>query len=279
MGMYGLMRTFDICVVSLWDDHPPKWMKSGKPVPIPTKLQGRTLYAIDLLTSVRGMSWLRDTAWDWSPPYILTARRPKMTKLAWLTKRLTSLIIQHIAFDLFDTIHSTHHWSTHEQYPVTSLPILNQLVYSFCVCAETALSITIPAHIYSMYATIKLLLLLPILNMLQRLDSLFALAPTSAHGPLCSTIRFNLHRSGISGHIVGTTYLDSLSIVLQQLCYFSSRRRILSHWPENCLERPSYLGSRLHFTSSSSIAPIIRCNTPLHLKETTGYRLRLFDAS
>jgi len=124
-------------------------VKSGKHVALPTTLQGRALYSIDLLTSVRGASWLRDMAWDWSPRYILTAPRVKTNKLQWLAKNIASFILQHIALDLVDTIHHMHEWSPHEPHPVISLSIPEQLIYSLCVCSETVLSITIPTRLYS----------------------------------------------------------------------------------------------------------------------------------
>ena len=53
-AFFGIMRIFDACIVSIWDEKPPHWVVRGQVVPLPTTVSQRLAYALDLSTSVRG---------------------------------------------------------------------------------------------------------------------------------------------------------------------------------------------------------------------------------
>lgn len=51
MGLVGIMRAFDICLVSLLDAEPPYWAEKGKRLPLPTSIGGRFMYALDMVSN------------------------------------------------------------------------------------------------------------------------------------------------------------------------------------------------------------------------------------
>lgn len=105
------------------------------------------------MSSVRGASWFEDTVWDWAVPAVaLEASKPKTPKSSraqFLRSRLFTLAAQYIALDIFDTLNHTRTWDSNP-HPITSLPWPQQLLFSFSVCACTALQVTIPGTVYSL---------------------------------------------------------------------------------------------------------------------------------
>ncbi|KDQ20074.1 hypothetical protein BOTBODRAFT_51431 [Botryobasidium botryosum FD-172 SS1] len=60
-AMYGIMRVIETRIVSVWGESPPRWVVRGKVAPLPASVSGRLAYSLDLLTSLRGTSWFKDT--------------------------------------------------------------------------------------------------------------------------------------------------------------------------------------------------------------------------
>lgn len=149
MGIMGLMKTIDVCLVSLLDPEPPFWVKDGKPVPLPTTVFGRLSYGFDLITSTRGSSWFEGYRWNWATKAIHTFAAPPMSRIQYLINNLGWLGFQYILIDAFDALNHSRLWNQKEAHPVTSLPFAQQYIWSFSVCACTALAITIPNLIYS----------------------------------------------------------------------------------------------------------------------------------
>ena len=54
IGLYGIMRVIETCIISIWDETPPRWIVRGKVAPLPTTVLQRLAYSVDLLTSLRG---------------------------------------------------------------------------------------------------------------------------------------------------------------------------------------------------------------------------------
>jgi hypothetical protein len=52
LGLFGIMKAFDICLASLLDSQPPMWICEGKPVPLPRTLVGRFAYGFDLVSRI-----------------------------------------------------------------------------------------------------------------------------------------------------------------------------------------------------------------------------------
>ncbi len=149
MGVYGILRTIDICFVSLFDTEPPRWIQDGKLLPLPETLTDRVLYAIDLCVSVRGRSWFKGTVWNWSSPWMKRIRPSHTSRFPFLVSNLKWLVIQYILLDILDTINHRHSWSLSNPSPITSLPVHEQIICSLSLCICTVLSINIPCIIYS----------------------------------------------------------------------------------------------------------------------------------
>ncbi|KII92946.1 hypothetical protein PLICRDRAFT_37757 [Plicaturopsis crispa FD-325 SS-3] len=144
IGLYGIMRVLETTFVGLFDEKPPYWITDGKALPLPKTLSQRLAYALDLTTSLRGTSWFKNTHWNFAPRVLVNSPTRNMTRKQFLLSGLTSLLWQQIILDVLDTINKSRSWSSEDPYPITSLPWYEQLVFSFSVCAGTALSITIP---------------------------------------------------------------------------------------------------------------------------------------
>lgn len=56
MGLVGIMRAFDICIVSLLDAEPPHWIQNGKRTSMPTSLAGRFIYGFDMVSFLRNVA-------------------------------------------------------------------------------------------------------------------------------------------------------------------------------------------------------------------------------
>lgn len=54
LGLFGIMKAFDICLASLFDPEleTPMWIHDGKRVPPPTTLVGRLAYGFDLVSGI-----------------------------------------------------------------------------------------------------------------------------------------------------------------------------------------------------------------------------------
>lgn len=156
IGLYGIMRVIETCIVSIWDETPPRWVVHGKIMPLPTTVLQRLAYSLDLLTSLRGTrcveiyitrsqtallisflpSWFKDTHWDFAPSPIVRFAQTPLSRTSALWQRLKSFLVLYILADVFDSIARYKEWDTTLMYPVTSsgLPIHLQAIYSLSVC-------------------------------------------------------------------------------------------------------------------------------------------------
>ena len=146
VGWYMIMRVIEHTVVGLWDPTAPHWVeRAGKDsprlgYPTPQSFRERCFYAFDLLTSQRGSSWSPYLQWDWMP-YRFKSWSPAISSRHFLMASLKSMLIQYLLIDLCDTITKSRTWDTSLQYPVSSLPVLEQVIFSVALCAGTFLSI------------------------------------------------------------------------------------------------------------------------------------------
>lgn len=165
LGLFGIMKAFDICLVSLLDSQPPMWIHEGKQVPLPTTLVGRIAYGFDLVSrnvvtfnnklmlvkfsTVRGASWFSGHSWDWAPKFVASYTPGTKSRTAWFARSFGLLAFYYVVSDVFDTINHSREWSPFDQHPVTMLLMPQQLLFSFSLCVCTLLGIAIPITIYS----------------------------------------------------------------------------------------------------------------------------------
>src|ERR1700722_5063452 len=147
---YGMMRIIETTFVGLLDKKLPYWIKDGKEVPLPSTLMDRLAYSVDLATSLRGNSWFRGTSWDWAPKALVEYSPTwSMSRTRFVVGGIASLVQQFLALDVIDTIIKSRTWDTTNAYPITSLPIHEQLMFATCVCVQTFLAITFPYTFFS----------------------------------------------------------------------------------------------------------------------------------
>ncbi|TDL20606.1 hypothetical protein BD410DRAFT_790837, partial [Rickenella mellea] len=142
VAMYGLMRLLETTFDEFMDDTPSRWVYKGKELPLPTTFFQRLLFSIDLQTSLRGTSWFADTHWNWAPQALLTSPCRNQSRSQFIRNAIFWYAIQYLAIDILDTINKSRTWDTTHPYPITSLSILEQLVFSLSVCSYTILAIT-----------------------------------------------------------------------------------------------------------------------------------------
>lgn len=157
VGVYGIMKIIETNIVPLFDPARPLWVQTstGKKLPVPSNTKERLMYTIDLATSLRGTSWFTDRHWDWVPTPLLRTSTRQMTRRAFLKNSIVSLLMQHFFVDVLDTINKSRTWGSTTRFPITSLSILEQLVFSLSVCTGIFFGITI---MYTVVASVAVAL-------------------------------------------------------------------------------------------------------------------------
>ncbi|KAF8706588.1 Membrane bound O-acyl transferase family, partial [Rhizoctonia solani] len=157
IGLYGIMRIIDICIVDLLVgvSSPPRWVVDGKALPLPTSFHERFAYALDYLTTLQGTSMFKNTTWDWMPlsakRRVLSASTPRST---FVGRSFVSLFKNYLVYDALDAFNKHRIWDCSQLHPITNggLTIPEQLMVAFSVCVTTSLSISISADIVSIIA-------------------------------------------------------------------------------------------------------------------------------
>jgi hypothetical protein len=147
----AMMRTFDVCFASCWDEKPPMWVRvqedgSVEKLPLPTSFSGRLAYSLDSLTTVRGLSWFRDVVWDWTPRRIILSRPRNQSRLRFLCSNAPAFAGVYICLDLIDIIKESSHFARSSSlYPIISssppLSLPMQAFYTLCVGIYTMMNI------------------------------------------------------------------------------------------------------------------------------------------
>lgn len=164
MGMalitiYGTLKIVEVCIIGFWNkpEDWPKWVTlegsslkktdgevpQRKVIPFTPTVWGRLVYAHDLL-SVRGSSWYTGRVWDFAPAAILNQDPKPLPQLQYIRSGIMKVVECYLLQDALETIVASKTWNTMEHRPITSLPLFQQFVYAFCVCAQTCISINIP---------------------------------------------------------------------------------------------------------------------------------------
>lgn len=114
---------------------PPRWVsrRTGEILPIPDTTPGRLAYALDLTFTMRGTSWISSRYWDFLPSY-LAAYSPPPSRAKFVLRAIGRFAMTYLVFDACDTIYKLINFDTSSPYPVTSLPILQQLGCTILEC-------------------------------------------------------------------------------------------------------------------------------------------------
>lgn len=147
VGLYFIMRVLEHSVVGLWDPNPPYWVKkAGKNGPRsvyspPHSSRERLFYAIDLLTSVRGLSWSTNQEWNWLHHSFKSSTYQVASTRQFLMDSIKAMIMQYLLIDICDSITKQPDWNVSDLYPLSSLSVLEQFPVLISLCAGTFLSI------------------------------------------------------------------------------------------------------------------------------------------
>lgn len=181
IGMYGLFRVWETCFVGMVDGVGlPYWVclprpragtgkigQNGSSIRLTVKdgntfnhRKDRATYAFDLLTSVRGVSWISGRKFS-----VLSSRteryrsEPPIPLVHFLRQRFIHFVLSLIITDIFDTLNKSRHWTdandvvsailtgssieelaaleSSYRHPITSLSWYQQPPFAFSVCVLT----------------------------------------------------------------------------------------------------------------------------------------------
>ena len=185
VGMYGIFRVWETCFAGIIDGIGLPYWESIPRSGVGTEGAGqdgsssrlkdgstsshrpdRVKYTLDLLTSVRGVSWITDCKFS-----ILSSRterdrsEPPIPLRIFLRQRFIHLLICLVLVDIFDTLNKSRHWTDAKdvvsailagsskrevarleisyRHPVTSLPWYQQPPFVLSVCVLTQLALEV----------------------------------------------------------------------------------------------------------------------------------------
>ena len=147
LEVYGLLRAVETGFV-YFIEPVPRWVVNGEIQPLPTTFPARVCWSIDLLLSMRGTSWFKDTHWDFCPRSLFAPEHQK-SRLTFIREGVVRFLGLILIIDICDIINRTRTWAVYNDYPITSLPWHQQIMYAISVCVGTALSIDKPYTLVS----------------------------------------------------------------------------------------------------------------------------------
>jgi hypothetical protein len=134
VGLFGLIQTWDICLSSLLDGKiSPLWLrregtkdqripnsskeryKDKNAVIVPRTRKDRIKYAMDLVSSFRGVSWFGDRRFDFLAPITIRAQNTTSSRREFIISRLIYLAVVRLVHDVCDTINKSQQWMRPEQ--------------------------------------------------------------------------------------------------------------------------------------------------------------------
>ena len=113
----------------IMNDIPPRWisLRTGEALPLPQDTMGRLVYALDLVTSVSGASWMSDRRWDFAPSRTIKYKPPRRT--VFLVRSIIHFIAYRLVTDVIDTYVKQLSFQTTLNRPVShALPVLDQVL-------------------------------------------------------------------------------------------------------------------------------------------------------
>lgn len=150
-AFFMIIRVIDICIVSLYDAFPPRWVshRSGNKLPLPTSLAGRLLYTFDLLVAVRGTSFIPDRHWDFATSHIAKYRSPYSSRWSFIWSAILRATGFYLALDVSDTLVKRYvTFNPASPNPIFELPFAVQCFCGFhmalvALCSVSIVHITI----------------------------------------------------------------------------------------------------------------------------------------
>jgi hypothetical protein len=101
-----------------------------------TPLQ-RLLFAVDLSTSLRGLSWVRGRRFNWCPYSVSSRQAVGLSRATFFKQTAILLVISLLIMDIVSTIDQSRVWRTDIMYPVTTQPLHVQLLASLALGLNT----------------------------------------------------------------------------------------------------------------------------------------------
>jgi hypothetical protein len=142
-GLYGLLKTWEICfssfldgeITSLWvRREPPKAHKytngshkhangSGskekmgekKDIILPITRKDRIKYAADLALTLRGVSWYGDRRFDFLSSVVIADQNKNPSRRTFIVSRFIHFLLVCLAYDIFDSINKSQTWMRAEE--------------------------------------------------------------------------------------------------------------------------------------------------------------------
>lgn len=148
MCAYGILLALQYSVIQFCDSTKPRWVKTRKEgenaVSVylsPESFSQRLLYALDLLCSLRGTSWLAGDLieWDWVHPKHRIANAPRISRGQFLRNNLRDFILLFFTLDFLDVITKSRIWDWQRQDALYSIPLLQQCIHAFSLCIGTSI--------------------------------------------------------------------------------------------------------------------------------------------
>jgi hypothetical protein len=184
-GLYGLFKVWEICISPLLDGAQlPKYIQSpplrrvsnGSPLTtsarnghagtepqkgIPHKLI-RLYYSVDLLSTLRGVSWLNDRHFDFLTTEVVSEQTNAYSRGEFIRERLLHFLLVCLCYDVCDSITKSQIWMKADDlrqvlpdgvvvftsplapdyaHQITNRPLLHQMVFVLIVAVTTQLSI------------------------------------------------------------------------------------------------------------------------------------------
>jgi Membrane bound O-acyl transferase family len=196
IGLYGLFKTWEICIAPLLDGvRLPKWIKAS-PRPdagsngarqISAESNGdnkvgskhdRTYkkvkvgYSVDLLSTLRGVSWLADRHFDFLTSQVVSEQANSSSRLSFIRERLLHFLLVCLCYDVCDSITKLQSWMKAEDllqavpdgrvtktsplasafaHQITTRPLYHQMVFVLIVAVTTQLSLE---SFYTLFAVL-----------------------------------------------------------------------------------------------------------------------------
>ncbi|KAF8305451.1 hypothetical protein DL93DRAFT_2089556 [Clavulina sp. PMI_390] len=141
------MRTIDASFVTLVaEDVPPRYVSlaTNEVLPMPTTVSARVAYSLDLLTTMRGISWYSDRRWDFTPSSVIALQAPlrKMSRAQFARSMAGWWITWYLIVDVVDTLVKAIPVDPLSQYGISQgLSPSLQLVATVCLCIWTQMAL------------------------------------------------------------------------------------------------------------------------------------------
>lgn len=146
MALYAIMFVIDASFVTRITNDTPRWVSltSNEVMPLPTTFAGRMAYALDLLSSMRGISWYADRRWDFASSVVAKqqAQLSIASRAQFVRSNCFNFAVYFFLIDVIDTYIKNLQPNMSHLKPVSEgLPVHHQVFCAVAVCVWTYLAI------------------------------------------------------------------------------------------------------------------------------------------